>query len=54
MDPVVKRVRNTVDDPPDGSVCSVRNKNPRMSESAILVTQFLFAVVLEMTCNTTQ
>ena len=46
------RVRGTVDDPPDGSVCSVRNKKPRMSESAILVTQFLFAVVLEMTCNT--
>lgn len=51
-DPVVGRVGSIVDDPPDGSVCSVRNKKPRMSESAILVTQFLFAVVLEMTCNT--
>lgn len=50
-DPVVGRVGSIVDDPPDGSVCSVRNKKPRMSESAILVTQFLFAVVLEMTCN---
>jgi len=48
-DPMVGRVGSTVDDPPDGSVCSVRNKKPRMSESAILVTQFLFAVVLEMT-----
>lgn len=48
----MERVKSTVDDPPDGSVCSVRNKKPRMSESAILVTQFLFAVVLEMTCNT--
>ena len=47
----MERVRNTIDDPPDGSVCSVRNKKPRMSESAMLVTQFLFAVVLEMTCN---
>ena len=48
----MERVKSTVDDPPDGSVCSVRNKKPRMSESAILVTQFLFAVVLEMTYNT--
>lgn len=47
----MERARSNVDDPPDGSVCSVRNKKPRMSESAILVTQFLFAVVLEMTCN---
>ena len=46
------RVTSSAADLPDGSVCSVRNKKPRMSESAILVTQFLFAVVLEMTCNT--
>lgn len=51
---MVGRVRSTVHDPPDGSVCSVRKRKPRMSDSAILVTQFLFAVVLEMTCNTIQ
>ena len=36
---------------PEGSVCSVRKRNPRISESAIFETQFLFPVVLEITCH---
>ena len=39
---------------PEGSVCSVRNRNPRISESAIFETQFLFPVVLEITCHWTE
>ena len=39
---------------PEGSVCSVRNRNPRISESAIFETQFLFPVVLEITCHRTE
>lgn len=37
---------------PEGSVCNVKNRNPRISASAMLATQFLFAVVLEITCKT--
>ena len=29
---------------PEGSVCSVKNRNPRISTSAMLVTQFLLSV----------
>ena len=36
---------------PEGRVCNVKNRNPRISASAMLETQFLFAVVLEITCN---
>ena len=39
---------------PEGSVCSVRKRNPRISESAIFETQFLFPVVLEITCHWTE
>ena len=39
---------------PEGSVCSVRKRNPRISESAIFETQFLFPVVLEITCDRTE
>ena len=39
---------------PEGSVCSVRKRNPRISESAIFETQFLFPVVLEITCHRTE
>lgn len=39
---------------PEGSVCNVKNRNPRISESAMLETQVLFAVVLEITCNKTK
>ena len=38
---------------PEGSVCNVKNRNPRISASAMLVTQFLLPVVLEITCNKT-
>ena len=37
---------------PEGSVCNVKNRNPRISASAMAATQFLFAVVLEITCKT--
>ena len=36
---------------PEGRVCNVKNRNPRISASAMLETQFLFAVVLEITYN---
>ena len=49
------RVSYLVQTQPDWrSVCSVRKRNPRISESAIFETQFLFPVVLEITCHWTE
>ena len=48
---IIDRKNRNLGTIPEGSVCSVRKRNPRISESAIFETQFLFPVVLEITCH---
>ena len=48
---IIDRKHRNLGTIPEGSVCSVRKRNPRISESAIFETQFLFPVVLEITCH---